>query len=163
MKRLIPIFLLASCSTPHKHFVSIDSDFRPYVENFKDSADFYERPIKIDDLLIKFGSASAVEPNAVGVCFPNGHKGHGTPEIWIDKDFWKTADEDLRANLFFHEMGHCVLLQDHREYSIMEPYVQRIFPNFGYYLNDLFSYKKQDISMFGFDKKPMPPKTIKKR
>ena len=67
----------------------------------------------------------------VGVCY----RIDGKPDsIEIDPDFWnesktKEKGDEIREALLFHELGHCVLNQDHREEMTYHPLFNYAFPN----------------------------------
>lgn len=80
------------------------------------------------------------ESTTIGVCFPYLFP----PVILIDPDYWRGADSCQRHALIFHELGHCVLKQNHRNNikSIMEPIIiQDMCYNWDYYLDELFHYR----------------------
>ena len=57
----------------------------------------------------------------IGLCTPFDVNSDGTYsfKLEVDKAFWERSDVWHQESLFFHELGHCVLKQDHRKNSIM--------------------------------------------
>ena len=66
----------------------------------------------------------------------------GGKEIHLDTWFWGVAGAGLRELLLFHELGHCVLNQEHRRGSIMaDSLIKGYFSRRDYYLEELFTYE----------------------
>ena len=72
--------------------------------------------------------------------------------IIIDQEFWNAASRLSREMVVFHELGHCVLLRDHRESTSTDGFCLSIMrsgigncrdaynmQNREYYLDELFS------------------------
>jgi hypothetical protein len=67
--------------------------------------------VTVDNLTIQFDHLTG---ERFGLC----ETGAGmTPTIHIDEEGWDEADDATRESLLFHEMGHCVLGQNHRNDS----------------------------------------------
>lgn len=97
-----------------------------------------------DNLVITFGDTSPGGPTAVGFCRMGGY----TPRVTIDKTFWDKSNEDMRYELIYHELGHCILgrehnnavLVNHRPASIMNSHLFNpniIKQNHDYYIREL--------------------------
>jgi len=104
------ILILLSCSCAVEFDVLA---FKLYYDRFNHEAhirnvnvDAYIMPIRFEPM--PKGS------HAIGTCYLFDH-------IGINKEFWSWASEDQREVLIFHELGHCVLFQDHTETGIMQP------------------------------------------
>jgi hypothetical protein len=55
-----------------------------------------------------------LEGNVVGTCLPLPFN----QEIEIDRDWWeRNPSKFVREQLIFHELGHCILMRPHTEYS----------------------------------------------
>ena len=150
MKYLALLMLLLLVSCGHKRKVEAVG-FESYLVGFQHNAALQGIDINIDDLTIGFDdnmTANSDNGLVVGLCKiyrdSNGSIVE-TPAITFDTQFWNETSDELRAVLFYHEMGHCVLDQDHRDNdSIMQP---TIFE--GYY--DFFSYYNTELFRFGQD------------
>jgi hypothetical protein len=100
-------------------------EFKPYVDAFEAVSQVEGAPTQVEDLIIKFGDLP--NPRERGACEIVGDR---TPTITISKTKWGKLDEYERQQLLFHEMGHCVLGQEHRDakdadgiaVSMMNPY-----------------------------------------
>jgi hypothetical protein len=84
-------------------------EFAPYVADFEKTGAKVGVSVKVEDLIIKFGDLP--NPRERGACEIVGDK---TPTITVSKAKWAKLDEYERQQLLFHEMGHCVLMQEHR-------------------------------------------------
>lgn len=114
---LLLIFLSACGKAPQ-----IDSELRPYLDNFFYYAKVYDVELNDWDFDILF--ASSME-NIRGYCNSNG--------IRINKEFWNSANYLDKEQLFFHEAGHCFLGLSHiGTPSIMHPSLIGYF----YYANN---------------------------
>ncbi len=123
------------------------NEFQKYVDTFQAEARLRGKDIEITRLIIEYGDPSPMSDNSatVGVCW---HLPLQVPRIVVDREFWDMINDDAKEQLIFHEMGHCVLGQDHRENSVMEPSV--LDP--GYYrahrtelLDEFFNFKGPDL------------------
>jgi hypothetical protein len=118
---IIIALLLPSCG--QKTPIYIEPNVAPYVNSFESITG-----IKVN-ISIRFAKQ---ESSVVGVCFMSNFKGEN---IELDPDFWNSSDDMEREELVFHELGHCVLMRDHKDdvindtngyvlpASIMYPYV----------------------------------------
>ena len=60
------------------------------------------------------GNISSInKDNVAGTCSYGGRTNQR--DVLIDSDFWKRSSPLYREYIVFHELGHCVLGQDHRE------------------------------------------------
>ncbi|MEK6706909.1 MAG: putative metallopeptidase [Bdellovibrionota bacterium] len=142
-KILITLFLLITgCG---KAPVVDVGEFEPYVNRFEARSAMVGAPIRIEQLIIKFGEMES--PTERGIC---EILGDNTPTIKINKEAWDTMTEEEKESLIFHEMGHCVLRRKHKKemdangqpVSLMSPYMidPMIYKyNAKYYYKELFS------------------------
>lgn len=84
----------------------VDPEFEPYVELFLEHANIPS--INVD---MYFNDQTG---NVIGVCKKRGNDRN----IEIDGDWWSTASDLDREILIFHELGHCVLDQGHRDFQL---------------------------------------------
>jgi hypothetical protein len=104
-----------------------------YFDRFADNA----KRIKGDDL---YGSVMPMiladlhfDPNVGGIVGTCNSYSDGRREVVIDQGFWATASDDVREELVYHELGHCLLNRAHNNLldtqgqpgSIMNPYLLR--------------------------------------
>jgi hypothetical protein len=118
--------------------------FSSYVAKFENKSDQEGKPVRVTELIIQFGSMA--NPNERGVCVIDGEN---PPTITIDQANWDTMEESRREALLFHELGHCVLKQTHRNgttgagipSSVMNTYLldAEVYQlNEAYYTRELF-------------------------
>ena len=117
--------ILGSCLTinlldPSMSFKEIPSDVEPYVDRFiadytafaKANLTHYTRLGDAKESLI-IRILKIDKANIVGLCttMPGGFK-----MITLDSNYWyNILDEDQKEYVVYHELGHCLLGQDHRE------------------------------------------------
>ncbi len=130
--------------------VEVESELANYYSLFE--AEAAARGIFID--LANYDLESRIveieEENVAGTCQFHSHSNN---IVTIDLEFWENATPTLRELVVFHELGHCVLYQGHREeennqgacLSIMNSgtsgcrvlYTEQ---NRDYYLDELFEF-----------------------
>lgn len=119
-------------------------EFAPYVGHFEEQAASHGAPVKVQDLIIRYGEMQNAQERAACELVEGE-----TPVILIRQDTWARMSEAEREELLFHEMGHCVLMRRHRPEikpegipaSIMNPYMIRgavYQENRDYYIRELF-------------------------
>jgi hypothetical protein len=94
--------------------------FAPYVEKFSQVAANEGRPVEIEQLRIRFGTADEVKGRsqvtaAIAICTYYEE----VPTIVVDQKWWDEKlpklenSENVAEQILFHEMGHCVLKRHH--------------------------------------------------
>ena len=86
----------------------VDPEFRPHVEKFLEITNISN--INVD---MYFHPDTG---EFIGVCIIRGQY----KDIIIDMEYWKQAGYVDREILIFHELGHCVLMQDHRDFKLQD-------------------------------------------
>ena len=90
---------------------SVDTDLQPYFDSYMSAVttickeNQYYQPRRI---IIKFDKLTRP---TIGRC----SSGLMDYTIQGDREYWKSANEEDRAELMFHELAHCVIDQDHSE------------------------------------------------
>lgn len=106
---LIVLVSIGCAQTPNPQF-SING-FESYYDTFVGNTN---KPT--NNLIIKFGDLSSTDTpstDEIGLCVWSY-----TPTVTIDLNYWTTASEDDRQELIDHELGHCILLRQHRNDSL---------------------------------------------
>jgi hypothetical protein len=159
MKYLILFLALTGCGAtqPHAPTLVIPEKYQYMYNRFLLDAKTHGLDLNIVDLIIEDADLSSELEN--GSCT---HGFNVTPTIKINTNpaapfFWDGADDTSRENIFYHEMGHCVLERWHDPNdifvtiggliteipeSIMNPYPideDTYQYEHDYYLNELFS------------------------
>jgi hypothetical protein len=103
----------------------VPDDLQPYVDRFAAENKTRGLTLEINDLIISLGEVKSEE--AWGECVSGSFQ--KPPEIRIDRGFWydeahlfvdrKNDLDAIRENVLFHELGHCILHEDHQEWGIM--------------------------------------------
>ena len=150
---LVLILSIISCSPIQLHLVNYGI-FNEYVWRFFQYADNYNRKIDSVDLSITFVEDLKVTSSGqeiVGSCkkFLDDSR-----MISIKKPNWNVLTDSNKEILMFHELGHCLLNQQHRNQtifmdgltipkSIMNAYLLgNYYEGYKqYYLEELFTYK----------------------
>jgi hypothetical protein len=93
-------------------FDGIDPKLIPYFDKFSQNlSPETKKRFKKQRFAAGFGSIGK-KGKAIGTCLDD----HANPpEIEIDKEYWKTAEESSRTALVFHELGHCFCKKEHTD------------------------------------------------
>ncbi len=104
-------FLVSSCSTEFEG-TKVDDELIPYFELFK--AEAAERGIEFDNEVAQIEGYLQNIPDSgvLGACRRNAEN-ENSPQIFLDKPYWRTATNTEREYVMFHELGHCFLNLDH--------------------------------------------------
>lgn len=110
MRYLVLLFLLISCGKFSDSVVQVDdvntrsprieNEFQPYVDKFFDLLG------RTEDIIVEFTN----DEEYAGVCY---YWLVGSNEIKINRKYWSNINDEMREQLMFHELGHCVLERDH--------------------------------------------------
>lgn len=121
----VPLLIALSvvrCGSP-----VIDRELGEYVSSF-------EHHCKVEvDVNVVFAD---LEPPMIGRAYLGGR-------VDIDQTFWKSANDYQREVLTFHELGHAILYQGHRDKSIMSKYLLSAIEyknNREWYINELCTF-----------------------
>jgi hypothetical protein len=99
--------------------------FSPYVQSFVNESSGNGHSLEVNDLIIRFGAMRSKFERA-NCSITEGQ----TPVITVNETTWNQINEYDRESMMFHELGHCVLLREHRAdvdnsgipVSMMNPY-----------------------------------------
>lgn len=103
--------LVTSCSSKYEG-VRVDEDLIIYYEAFKEEA--AERGIVFDNSEAQIEGYLQNIPGSgvLGACKRN-EENEDSPQIFLDRPYWKTATDLEREYVMFHELGHCFLKLSH--------------------------------------------------
>jgi hypothetical protein len=101
----------SSPTEPEPKQYSVPARVEPFVQAFRDAARLRNQTVATDNLIVSFGKAQGSD-----VCAECLRQAGRTPRIVIDSasGCWQNASSNERECLVFHELGHCLLLRDHR-------------------------------------------------
>ena len=100
-----------------KSYPGVDRALWPFFERFEIEA--AAQNLDID--LIQTETTGVIEEideeNVAGLCsYSSNRLGHIVENhVTIDLEFWNRFSDNVKEMIVFHELGHCVLGQDHRE------------------------------------------------
>ena len=117
MRRLLPFLLLLmvfSCeeNNPRPNVFQIDEALMPYLETFLAEADRRGLTFGNENLVMEFGTAPK---EACGQCTIVENGGQRTIVIVQNSFCWLDVPIENREAIIFHELGHCLLVRNHRE------------------------------------------------
>ena len=154
----IAVATLLSCTADSDAFNTTtnsqieDAELNIFFDRFEEEALKRGIFIRLDDLELAAEIAPIHEDHVAGTCSYSTHTGR---HITIDDAFWAQANFITREMVVFHELGHCVLFQGHREetdvngncLSIMQSGLEGCTllyntQNRDYYLDELFLYNQ---------------------
>jgi len=120
-----------------------------HFDAFEKAAEERGYSIDLSTLPLHANISGINDGNVAGTCSYGGRTNER--DILIDADFWNRSSHLYREYIVFHELGHCVLGQDHREAcfanrtwtSLMRSGVGSCRDNYNtntrsYYLDELF-------------------------
>ena len=111
-----------ACAKSHDRPPSvIDPELQPYVSRFFDEAaarGVTQFPLQLGSVTFFNRQTEAKitvsdEPSEQADWHQVGKCTYAYNDISIDREFFKVANEVMREELIFHELGHCVLAQQH--------------------------------------------------
>lgn len=131
---LILTAFLFSCGKqkPKVSVYSVNAEFEPYLQNFRDLALSNNRIINTSNIIIRFND-SLMDNNILGVCIYGGP----TPIVEVDTSEWNDMSQMRREQLLWHEFGHCILHRGHVEVRVNNRPVSIMYP----YLFDTWFYE----------------------
>ncbi len=125
----------------------VDNRLLAYFNKFETEANKRGLAYDLSALEITGVIENIPEDNVAGTCQYGRHLAHVT----VDINYWNNTSELNREMVVFHELGHCVLLRDHEEYSFQNGICASIMnsgttncslaynlSNREYYLDELF-------------------------
>lgn len=145
MKALFPLLfclLYSACGSGKEVFPAEgDPSFDPYVLRFENDAARFGSSIGGAEFSgISFTDSLSSDVEA-GICQLSKQ---GKSHVFILRSRWLGFPDALREMLIYHELGHCLLLQKHRENSLMSPTLIRVSEyekSREHYLAELFQYE----------------------
>jgi len=130
----------------------VENSLFSYYDAFEAEAAKRGLVINLDDYNLESHIAEIHEDGIAGTCQYNSHASN---VVTIDLQFWNDASEASREMVVFHELGHCVLYQGHREAANNEGACLSLMnsgtagcqvyyseENREYYLDELFSFSQ---------------------
>jgi hypothetical protein len=99
--------------------------FAPYVQSFVNDSMKNGQAVEVNDLIVRFGPMRTKFERA-NCSITEGQ----TPVITVNETTWNQITEPDRESMMYHELGHCILLREHRAdvdvqgvpVSMMNPY-----------------------------------------
>ncbi len=137
----VPYIVSLSTNSP----VYTDSEFKPYLFQFKADARKYNVKLDLKKMITVF--TDDLSDGVAAYCMPKNKL------VVISRKTWETLDRFGKKALLYHEWGHCVLRRDHVEHyeffpsfcpvSVMYPYIDPMRtcykPNEESYIMELFT------------------------
>lgn len=159
----LALYGCGSSSPGHTPVVQVAPELQPILDQFKADGASQGKSIVITDLVAEF--VPSLPGETMGQCITDSEN-LTSPTIQISQEDWDVLDTDGQKELFYHELGHCVLGRVHRwnenngiPLSLMSPAFlgSTIFDsNKGQYLYELFT-ETDDSSFLPLH---VPPNTM---
>lgn len=111
---LVGVPLLVSKITNNPIYT--DSEFQPYLSDFKNDAIQNKTPLNLYKLITIF--SRRVDVGVAAYCIPS------SKTVVISTSVWETLNEGGKKALLYHEWGHCILRREHvdqYDYSTLCP------------------------------------------
>ena len=136
-----------------KGFPNVDQALWSHFDAFEKAAKDRGYNLDLASIALHGNISNINDGNVAGTCSYGGRTNQR--DILIDKDFWNRSSPLYREYIVFHELGHCVLGQEHREAcfanrtwtSIMRSGLGACQDNYiqstrSYYLDELFEVER---------------------
>jgi len=113
----VSIVSLSSCELDSNQFDPIEetqnlNPLEVYLQSFEAEARKRNLIIDLNEIDLTAEIKEIDEDHVAGTC---SYSSHFPNHITIDESFWNNATNLIREMVVFHELGHCVLGQGHRE------------------------------------------------
>ncbi len=89
----------------------VDRDLWVHFQKFEQEALLRGYDLDLNLLEVTGTIEDIPEEGVAGVCVYGAHD----HDVTIDQNFWNNSSNLIREYVVFHELGHCVLFQGHRE------------------------------------------------
>lgn len=96
-----------------KTYPLVDQALWPHYQQFEEEAIARGYSFDLNALEVTGTIDDIIQEGVIGVCQYGIHD----HDVTIDLAFWNSSSELTREFVVFHELGHCVLFQEHREGS----------------------------------------------
>src|SRR5271166_5093566 len=100
----VVLTVLAACGRQQQQ--GTDSAFLPFVAQWNQDASSFGVHLDANVVSIRFQNGLRTLNGASGQCSPDG-------TIQIDTDQWSISPDSQNKVLIYHELGHCMLHQNH--------------------------------------------------
>lgn len=94
-------------------YPNVDQALWSHFDAFEKAAEDRGYSLDLATLPIHGEISDLDDNNVAGTCSYGGRTNQR--DVLIDSDFWKRSSPLYREYIVFHELGHCVLGQEHRE------------------------------------------------
>lgn len=105
------LLLATACASPSHEGMHAPPEFMPYLVSFHQEAlkrgiilNFKSVDVQFEEMDDAYAGYCQEGPRLI---------------VRIEPDFWRAMPEEWREQLLYHELGHCILQQGHRDGSIM--------------------------------------------
>lgn len=172
MHRFVFLLSLIGCGVEDNEAYSRNkvydvNGFEGYIQLFEQEAAMHGKLIKIDDISIVYKVLENDKNGSIKLAQCRMPNKSYSPRIEVDPIKWKKLTTVGRMLVIFHELGHCVLLYDHRdEYlSIMNTYLmdpKQFTKNENLYMDELFNPQTYLKASLNNNQNPTPMNRNKK-
>jgi hypothetical protein len=143
-KTIINTLLLFTCLSITHVGKTIDPEVKPFFNKFMSI--LKECQLRVDETTLRMEVNNYVSSKFVALCYMDDNF------IEIKKAAWDRSTDLIKEQTIFHELGHCLLRQQHDEQylNIMNSkgFIDReeYFANYDYYIRKLFIGCKKDLA-----------------
>jgi len=131
-------------------FGDIDPAFKQHLQQWvKDARKYADPKYELPTISVVFADASSfkvIKRTVIGMCLPIPNN----PIVKIHKGFWNISGNEVREQLLFHELGHCLLNRWHNDeiidgepVTLMHPFLNAAEVAYSYkreyYIKELFT------------------------
>jgi hypothetical protein len=97
----------------HRGYPNVDEALWAHFDAFEKAASDRGYDLDLSSMALHGNITNIQDENVAGSCSYGGRMNQR--DVLIDLEFWNRSSHLYREYIIFHELGHCVLGQDHRE------------------------------------------------
>lgn len=114
---ILPVIFMSFCQEKpelviSKSFAQVDPELWELFTLFEEEGKKRGMVIDLQAERISGGIRDLGPQGRTGLC---NHRAQEPNQVVIDRHFWRTASDDLKELVVFHELGHCYLSRQHRD------------------------------------------------
>lgn len=110
MKRWMILLLLVGCAKPETTYQGVDSDLEPYIRELQALSLRHTGQSLSVNIPVNFHPI-----DKAGQCRKQNLNGQEAKEIFIQPNFFRSADDGSILATLLHEIGHCVYDKPHED------------------------------------------------
>ena len=108
------ILMFSACEEGPELVFVVETPLQDYFDRFVDEAAARGLDVEYATSQVDAHIGDISQENVIGTCSWDQTHVH---TVTVDENYWHSANDMQREFVVFHELGHCVLGRDHRDFS----------------------------------------------